>query len=199
MRKYIEERVITKLVDADNRRVIVLGVGLATFFFGFAAGAILNIYLIWIQSPLVTQLRSTLNYKSAIFGDGIVLPVVNMIITIFLIKHETFINKKILQSALIGGLLITAYFNITQAMEGIVNWAMPKPWQWNILGVWHGIYMLFATSLVSLFYIVLFRVIKKNKSIPKEAAIVTIGIVIFAILLRLDYMAIDLKSLIPNF
>lgn len=199
MRKYLEERVITRLVDVDNRRAVVLGVGFATFFFGFFAGALLNIYLIFINSPFIVQFRSTLTYKSAIIGDGILLPAINMLIMVFLLRNTKYIKKRLIQIALFSGVCITAYFHITQAMGGIVNWTMPKPWHWNALGLWHAVYMYSVTSFLSLFYFVLFKAIKNQKYVPKEAVLVTIGLAIFLVLLRLDYIAIEMKTLIPHF
>ena len=51
-------------------------VGLATFFFGFGAGAALNLYFIKVKSPLIAEHRGSLNYVSSIVGDGLVLPLV---------------------------------------------------------------------------------------------------------------------------
>ncbi|GEM_PF-673741 len=194
----LEETVETVVEDVDRRVYLVLGIGVATCFFGFIAGAIANMYLASVNSPLVTQFRATLSYKSAVFGDGILLPIVNMVIMVFLLRHWKFVKKGTIQAALFFGICITTYFHVTQAMEGIINWTMPEPWQWNALGVWHGVYMLFVTSFLSLFYLVLLKVIKKKRIIPKEAAIVTIGIAIFLVLLRLDYIALDLTNLIPQ-
>lgn len=181
-----------------SKTYIIIGAGLATFFFGFGAGALLNLYLISIHSPLVSSLRGSLSFKSSIFGDGIILPIVNMIIVAFLIKKKEFLNRKTVGLALFSGLLITAYFNITQAVEGLVNWSMPTPWHWNFLGLWHAVYMLSVTSLLSLFYIILIISSKKQKSFAKEAVFVSLGIFAFLILLRLDYVAVSFASLLTK-
>lgn len=174
-----------------NKNKFILGVGFATFFFGFGAGAMLNLYLLAIKSPLVLQFRSSLMFISSILGDGIVLPAVNMLIVSSLIKNKEFVSRlKVVLSSLFG-LAITLYFHITQAVQGLVNWTMPKPWEWNLLGVWHALYMLTVSSLISLFYIVLAFNIVKHKRFTKETILVTLGIVLFIILLRLDY--IDVK------
>ncbi len=176
---------------------VIAWVGFATFFFGFAAGALLNIYLLWVGSPLVLQLRASLDYKSAIFGDGIILPFVNMIVMAFFLKNWSMLTKRIVYAGLFLGLCITAYFHVAQAMGGIVNWAMPTPWHWNFLGVWHAAYMFSVASFLSLFYLVIIKIVKKQKRVPTEAFVVTLGIVIFFVLLRLDYMTINLRSLLP--
>ena len=180
------------------RRYPILGVGFATFFFGFAAGALLNIYLLWVHSPLVLQLRASLSYKSAIFGDGIILPIINMIAMSFLLKERNLVKKKTIQLALFLGACITLYFHIAQAMGGIINWSMPTPWHWNFLGDWHAVYMFSVASLLSLFYLVLIKKFRKEKHIGKEFFIVSFGLIIFFVLLRLDYMTVTMSSLIPH-
>lgn len=176
----------------NSDRKIIIYTGLATFFFGFFAGALLNWYWILVDDPFVEQFRSTLNYTSAIIGDGIVLPLVNMLMVAFLLKVRRYLTLKIKFFGFIFGLLITLYFHITQALEGIVNWAMPEPWHWNLLGLWHFFYMLAVATLISTFYLVCFKVIKKEKRIPKSIFIVSLGILFFLVLLRLDYISVDL-------
>ncbi|MBI4089269.1 MAG: hypothetical protein HY424_01020 [Candidatus Levybacteria bacterium] len=167
-------------------------VGLATFFFGFGAGAILNIYLITIKSPLVLNFRSSLNFISSIVGDGIILPIVNMLIVTFIIKNLSLISKINVVLGVAFGLLITLYFYITQAVQGLVNWSMPTPWHWNFLGVWHFFYMLSVTSLISFYVLLLVKKIKKEKTFPSSAFFIIGGITLFLILLKLDYSNIDL-------
>ena len=171
----------------QKKNKIILGVGFATFFFGFGAGAILNLYLLAIQSPLVLQLRSSLMYISSIFGDGIILPIVNMIAVSFLFKNQTLMRKLTIFLGLFLGFLVTSYFYITQAVQGLVNWSMPKPWEWNLLGAWHALYMFTVASLICLFYIVFILNFKKQKQLHKEVVLVTVGIIFFLILLKLDY------------
>lgn len=198
IKDHIEDRVETLVADDDNWRYIIAGAGLATLFFGFLAAAILNIYLLSIHSPLVTQFRASLTYKSAIFGDGILLPIVNMIVVAFLLKKASLIRKKTLQKAFFLGFIITAYFHVAQAVGNIVNWAMPSPWHWNVLGAWHAGYMFSVASLLSLFYLVVIKTMRKEKRVPKELALVTFGMIIFFVLLRLDYIAVNLQTILPR-
>jgi len=176
----------------QKKNKIIIGVGAATFFFGFGAPAILNLYLLSINSPLVLQFRSSLMYISSIFGDGMILPIVNMLIVSSLIKNQEFISRLIVFLSLFFGLIITLYFHITQALHGLVNWSMPKPWEWNFLGAWHTLYMLIVTSLISLFYIVLILNFKKQKKLHREAVLITLGIILFLVLLKVDYIGTKL-------
>ncbi len=180
------------MLNIKRQRTFVIGVGIATFFFGFGVPAGLNVYLLANHSPLVLQFRSSLMYVSSILGDGIILPIVNMLIVSNLIKNKEFIGRLILVLSLFFGLLTTLYFHITQAVQGLVNWSMPKPWEWNFLGVWHALYMFSVTSLITLFYIILTLNIAKHKKFTKESVLVTLGIILFLILLRLDYIGVKI-------
>lgn len=196
-RAFFVTRTKTAITEIDNREVVIGLVGFATFFFGFWAGALLNLYLLAIDHPLVLEFRSSLSYKSAILGDGILLPIINMVAIAFILKHGEYIGRKLLEFALVIGMGITVWFHVNQAMQGLVNWAMPSPWQWNILGLWHAIYMFSVISLLSLFYLVSIKIMKQEKDIPIQAFVVSLGIALFFLLLRLDYVAIDPASLIP--
>lgn len=198
MRKIIQQKVQVIGARINTRRIIFL-IGFLTFFFGFGAGAILNIYLLLIHSPLVLKLHASLNYKSAIFGDGILLPVLNMLVASFLFENWGLVQERTIKVSVFLGILITLYFNINQAVNNLINWAMPTPWHWNALGLFHGIYMLVVTSFLSLFYLTVSKMAIKQKTLPKEFLIVTFGIIIFFILLRIDYISINLRSLAPSF
>ena len=193
MIKRTQEKIITAILDDSKQKYFVLGIGVATFVFGFAAGALLNIYLILTHSTLFANLRTSLDYKSSIFGDGFILPIVNMFALWFILENTEIIKSRMVKSSFILGFLITLYFHVSQAMRGLVNWAMPEPWHWNALGLFHAIYMFLAFSFVSLFYITLAKYMKKHKRLPKEALVVTVGGIIFLILLRLDYITVVLS------
>ncbi len=172
-------------------------VGFLTFLFGFAVPALLNIFLLFIKSPLVIQFRGSLNFISSILGDGIVLPIVNMLIASFLIKNRGLIRSTYFLIAFISGFLITFYFKSVQATQGLVNWSMLKPWNWNILGFFHGAYMFSVASLVSLFYLIFIIYAFKVKKFTAVPLWVTGGIVVFFILLRLDYVSVNISSILP--
>ncbi len=191
MIKRTQEMVVSAILDDSKQKYFVVGTGVATFVFGFAAGALLNIYLILTHSTVFGNLRTSLDYKSSIFGDGFILPIINMFAMWFILQNSETIKEKDVKISFFSGLLITLYFHVSQAMRGLVNWAMPTPWHWNALGAFHFVYMLAGFTFVSLFFVTAIKYIKVNKRIPKEAYIVTIGGIIFLILLRLDYIAVN--------
>ena len=175
-----------------NKRKIIWLTGLATFFFGFGAAGLLNSYLYAVRSPLVLNLRSSFNFISSIFGDGLILTVVNMLVVSHLLNNLKYVNKLSLALGLIIGLLITIYFHVTQAIKDLVNWSMPTPWNWNLLGLWHFVYMLSVTSLLSLYFVVSVSEIKQTKKLPKNFIFVILGIILFLTLLKLDYANVNL-------
>lgn len=177
----------TIVVSKVNRRYVIVGAGVATFFFGFGAGAFLNLYLLGINYPLVLHFRGSLTFISSILGDGIILPSINMLAVSFIINNKELVSKLNIVLGLISGLLITIYFHLVQGMEGLVNWSMPTPWHWNFLGFWHMTYMFLVASLLSLYFIVSLSYIKKNKKINKESVFIILGIIIFFLLLKFDY------------
>lgn len=182
----------TTVTHLDAQDQIVALVGFLTFFFGFAAGAILNLYFLAINHPLVHQFRGALTYKSAIIGDGMLLPILNMVAAAFILKNWEIVSRKIWQLAIVLGMAITTYFHVEQARNGVVNWAMPTPWHWNLLGLWHGIYMFSVASLLGLFFLISVKVVKEEKEISKEMVVVVLGILVFFVLLRLDYMTVSI-------
>ena len=181
-----------------SSRPFVLAVGMATFTGGFFAAALLNVYLLAIHHPLVEQFRSSLTYGSAIVGDGLVLPVVNMIAASYIIREREQATPGSVRLALLLGVAVTAAFHVDQAVHGIVNWAMPTPWHWNILGAWHAFYMLAVTSWLWLFLVVVIKTTRRDRSVPHAAPVVLLGVLIFFGLLRLDYVSLDLRMLLPG-
>jgi hypothetical protein len=173
--------------------------GLATFFFGFGAGALVNVYLSAVKSPLVAELRASLSYVSSIVGDGLLLPVVNMLVVSALLAHSDLLSTGVWAVAIVLGVAVTAYFHIVQAVRGLVNWTMPEPWHWNVLGVWHAAYMFTVATLLSLFYVVVIVGLARGDGVPLwQVAAVTAGIVAFFVLLRMDYATVQWGSLVPR-
>ena len=177
----------------------VLAVGIATFVFGFGAGAALNLYLISVKSPLIAEHRASLTYVSSVVGDGLLLPLVNMVIVSFLIAHQSHIDNHTLGVAVGLGIAVTIYFHVVQAVRGLVNWTMPTPWRWNLLGAFHAAYMLAAATLLALFYAVVGAgALAHEGGLLPSAAFVTSGVLCFCVLLRVDYAAVSLRALAPR-
>src|SRR5437660_4278238 len=61
--------------------LLVTAVFLLTLLLGFVIQAAGSLYLRWTADPIVLHYRTTLSYTSAIIGDAILLPLVNVFIT----------------------------------------------------------------------------------------------------------------------
>jgi len=167
---------------------VVLTVGVATFACGFLAGALLNVVLWLVQAPLAQQFRTTLTYPSAIVGDGLVLPLVNMAATSWLLRERAGWTPRLGCGALLLGLGVTLAFHIEQGMNGIVNWSMPTPWHWNGLGVYHAAYMLTVATLLGAFLLSMVGATRRTGRLPGAAVWVALGVLVFFGLLRMDYL-----------
>jgi hypothetical protein len=173
-------------------RPLLLAVGIGTLGFGFLAGALLNVFLWIIQDPLAAHFRTSLTYPSAILGDGLVLPLVNMLAATFLWRERWVLTPTTRRLALLGGTAVTMAFHIYQASHGLVNWTMPEPWHWNLLGLYHATYMLTVCTLLCLFLCGVIRHTWRHRQVPTEAVLVALGVVVFFGLLRLDYVVFNL-------
>jgi hypothetical protein len=182
------------MLETINRKYIIGMIGFGTFFFGFFAGAAFSFYLNAIHSAMFGTLRTSLQFKSAIFGDGIILPIANMFAASFLINQKKMLNAKLIKSSILLGLAITVYFHLNQALNNLINWAMPMPWHWNFLGLWHAVYMFSVSTFLSMFYLTVFRFSKTRKRVPREFWIVTVSLVLFSLLLHLDYLTVSLNN-----
>lgn len=182
-----------RLVDQGDARYLIIAVGLATFVFGLLVGALVNLYFLAVHDPLVYELRATVTYRSAIVGDGLLLPLVNMAAAHFLLRERRHVGRGAVVAAVLLGAAITAYLHIMQAVNQLVNWSMPTPWHWNGIGVMHGLYMLAVTSWLVLFVLVVLKFVRRASAVPMEAGIVLFGVLVFLVLLRLDYLSADLQ------
>ena len=94
---------------------------LSTAFFGFVVQALGNVYLNWRGDPLVHQYRATLSYTSAVIGDGLLIPMVNVFMTGQLAawRRRPALSEVGL-SVLFGG-LITGGVHLYQAANDLRN------------------------------------------------------------------------------
>lgn len=125
---------------------------LITALFGFVVQALGNVYLRWRMDPLVTEYRATLSYTSAIVGDGVLIPLVNVFMTGQLALWRRRPNVREVAGAILGAAFITTVVHIYQATQDLRNWTMTKPWDWTPLGYYHGMFMWAEISFVLFFW-----------------------------------------------
>ncbi len=124
---------------------------LATAFFGFAVQAIGNVYLNWSGDPIVHQYRATLSYTSAIVGDGVLIPLVNVFMSSQLLVWRRRPSLAEVGMSVLAGGLLTGAVHLYQAVNNLRNWAMPQPFEWTPIGYYHAAFM-WAEFTVVLFF-----------------------------------------------
>lgn len=137
--------------ESTRRSLTIFG---ATSISAFWVNALGNLWFIWRRDPLVQEYRATLSYRSALIGDSVLLPLVNVLLDRQLEAWNDGLRPRHLRRgrmlrALLVGTGITAAFHIYQGQQGLTNWTMPQPWRWNALGYYHALYMASQFTLLA--------------------------------------------------
>ncbi len=173
------------MIEHEEIKPMLLASGLAAVT-GFAVPVGANLYYIWRKNPLVKQYRATLSYQSALWGDGLVLPLVNALIARSL-RRSGVKSDEVARAAVIGGGLTIAA-HIAQAKGKQVNWQMPQPWHWTALGYEHALHMASEVSFLSLYFTKAISHLRHRQPLDKrELGLVVAGVAIFMTMLFLDY------------
>jgi hypothetical protein len=147
----------------EQRPWLLLGlVFFATVFFGFVVQAAGNVYLNWRADPIVSQYRSTLTYTSAVIGDGILIPLVNVFMTSQLSLWRRRPRVSEIAGALLLSAAITVFVHLYQAVNALLNWTMVKPYEWTALGYYHAAFMFTEISFVLFFWGQVALVVKES-------------------------------------
>jgi hypothetical protein len=118
-----------------------LAIAAGTVLLAFGVNAAAHLVLLARKHPLVRDHRGTLRFVSAWVGDGLLLPAMN-IAAVDLLRHSGGLPRpgELAVAATIGT-VVTAALHLYQAVRGLVNWSMPRPWRWNALGWYHFVFM----------------------------------------------------------
>ena len=139
--------------DALRRSLAIFGLSGVAAFGVNAAG---HAFLLWRGHPLVRQHRATLEYRSALLGDSLLLPLVNVLLDRQLDAwgdglRPGSLRRGRLACALLVGTGLMALFHGYQGAQKLTNWTMPRPWRWNALGYYHAVYMAGQFTLLAYF------------------------------------------------
>ena len=137
----------------EQRPWLLLGlVFMTTVFFGFLVQALGNLYLRWTSDPIVTHYRATLSYTSAVVGDGLLIPMVNVFMTSQLSLWRRSPRLSEIAFSILGGAVVTTFVHLYQGMNDLRNWTMTAPFQWTPLGYYHAAFMWTEVSFVLFFW-----------------------------------------------
>ena len=135
---------------------------MTTCVFGFLIQAAGSAYL-WLRAdPIAFQYRTTLSYTSAIVGDGILIPLVNVFITSQLVLWRRTPRVAEIAGAMLLGALVTGFVHLYQAANDLLNWTMTAPYRWSGLGYDHAAFMFAELSFVFFFWGQVALVAKEN-------------------------------------
>lgn len=122
---------------------------LVSCFFSFGVQTLAYLYYRYINHQLIKAHKSVVGYWSGIVGDGVLVPGVNVfcVMTIYYLGSDLN-NFNIWPYSLIGGIFITFVFHYYQERWKLTNWTMPSIGLWNLLGVYHAIFMFCESSFL---------------------------------------------------
>lgn len=163
---------------------------LATFAAALGVSGGANVWMLLTKHPLIKQHRPTLTFRSAIFGDGIILPVINVLIMRSFVRWHPRLSPRTAILPIVGGSAVSLLFHIAQGKNGLVNWTMTRPWRWNLLGYYHFIYMATQFSYMLLYFAQLIGRLPKGDLTDdqkRDLALILGSLGLFGLLLYTDY------------
>src|SRR2546425_5933305 len=112
----------------EQRPWLLLGlVFIATCIFGFLIQAGGSVYLQLRADPIAFQYRTTLSYTSAIVGDGILIPLANVLITSQLVTWRRRPHVAEIGGGVLLGAPVPALLPPYPAADDLPHWAMTAP------------------------------------------------------------------------
>lgn len=142
--------------------------------------------------------RTLLNYYTGYVGDGMILPVLNVLIFLLLASISFKPGAFLIISSLAIGLIADIFTHYLQGKKALTNWSMPKPFEWNFVGYWHMVSFPVQIGYISLFLITFF--LRFHQIIKNPASILFVlgafGLmVLFLVLFIIDYSPGKVKML----
>ncbi|MGH2471635.1 MAG: hypothetical protein ACRDG6_04435 [Candidatus Limnocylindria bacterium] len=137
----------------EERPWVVLGlVFFVTFLFGFLVPAGGSAWLWWQDDPIATTYRTTLSYTSALIGDAILIPLLNVFIVGQLLEWRRRPRTVEVAGAFLASALVTVFLHLYQAANALLNWTMMQPYLWTGIGYEHAAFMWAEIGLVLFFW-----------------------------------------------
>ncbi|HYO50562.1 MAG TPA: hypothetical protein VEW94_11990 [Chloroflexia bacterium] len=149
-----------------------------------------NVVMLITGNDLIKKHRPTLTFRSAIFGDGVILPFINCLMMNAFKLWKPRLSAQTALVPVVGGSAISLMFHIAQGKGGMVNWTMTKPWRWNLLGYYHFVYMATQFSYMLLYFTQLAGHWKEGEitdTQKRDLALIAANLAAFGILLYTDY------------
>src|SRR5207245_3010363 len=115
----------------EERPWVLVGlVFVATCSFGFLVQAAGSAWLRWHNDPIVATYRTTLSYTSALIGDAVLIPLVNVFIVGQLLAWRRRPRTAEVAGAFLASAPITVFLHLSQQANVLLNCAMMQPYRW---------------------------------------------------------------------
>ncbi len=175
---------------SDDDKLALATTAVLTFLAALGVSGGANLAMILTDDPIIKQHKATLSFASAWIGDGILLPIINMLMVLALRRWGTPIGRRNTGAALGVGFAIMGIFQIVQATQSMTNYTMPAPWQWTWLGYYHMLYMGSQFSFMVFYFLALYQAWQAGQvtaAQKRHLALIAGMILLFAVLLQFDY------------
>lgn len=134
-----------------NERRLAAVTAIVSFMAALGVSGGTNLVMLLTGNNLIKKHRPTLTFRSAIFGDGLILPFINVLMMKSFRRWRPRLTARTGVVPVVGGSLVSLMFHIAQGRGGMVNWTMTRPWRWNLLGYYHFVYMATQFSYMLLY------------------------------------------------
>jgi hypothetical protein len=169
---------------------LLAATALVTFAAALGVSGGTNVWMKITDNDLIKKHRPTLTFRSAIIGDGILLPIISALMMKSFVRWKPSAASTPALASVVGGSAISLAFHLAQGKGGLVNWTMTKPWRWNLLGYYHFIYMATQFAYMLLYFWLLAGRAAEgeiDRSQKRDLAIIAGCLVLFGVLLATDY------------
>lgn len=124
---------------------------LVTCWFSFGVQFCFYVWYRFHRPQFLKNHQHVLQYISGIIGDGLLVPLTNVVAieTLQQIERPIF-SMRMIGFSFLSGMVITFLFHKGQQYFKLTNWTMPKVGVWNLLGFYHALFMFFESSFLVL-------------------------------------------------
>lgn len=175
---------------SDDEKLVLATTAVITFLAALGVSGGTNLVMILTNDPIIKQHKPTLAFASAWIGDGILLPIINVLMMMAFRRWGTRIGRRNSAVALGVGFAIMGVFQVVQATQSMTNYTMPAPWKWTWLGYYHMLYMGSQFSFMVFYFIALYQAWQAGQvtaAQKRHLALIAGMILLFAVLLQFDY------------
>lgn len=182
---------VLSLTEYIDQRALLFGV--VTWLFSFGYQLAFYAYYQFFGSSLLTTHRNVFSYYSGMIGDGVILPILNVVLFLLLKEIGAKVTTRKFIFFLSLGLIVTIFIHLGQATLALTNWAMPAPFHWSGIGRFHFFFMWWEFAFL---FFSLGEIIKNITSIAGDRKSATLfglswlGTGMFLVSFVIDYLKI---------